>query len=772
MSSMATFEYIRASASPCYAQSDVGRARCRLSQQAFTTLGIRIGWIVKWQILGAGGRQELCTAWPNTSDCLLEDNHVCLDDSVYCQATSNTLAVPLMGSCLFMEAHAPRIGASIHMYPADSSAFKITAAMLGGLPLYTGFEIQGCPMLGRMKNVRVRSAHTGGVPCLVGLGTIIVNIDAIATATATATATRVPAPSPTGKLGDHERGSSSPYCSTTVVQDIIRYIIRPSQYLPAALQMHGLLLLGPPGVGKTFAMRAVQKECASWCNVCIREVSISSVLTSDNPIATLDSLFQQQSQEGLGGGGQGQNQYQDQEQEKNDENNGEGFGSDAASLPCITVYVLDEVDALGRSGCNSDVQLIMKQYIFNWFDGLNDRVQGGSSSSSRKFCTRRNEYIVATTNCADDIDLGFRRGGRLEREIDVTMTQADRELLLRVLLKEILATLSPCAGAEETDRLLVSIAYEIAKTTSYRCGGYVAADIVALATKASQLLIVSANNRSFSGGGDAAVLLAESLLEASKTIKPAALRGAIVQLPNLGYEDVIGHDDVKNSLRRMIAFSDPATRKQANRFGVAAPGGALLYGPPGNSKTRLVTAVASHHSLPVIALSAADIYTPYVGDAEAEIRRAFRLARQCSPCILFLDEIDAIVTDRSNSDINSGAGGGVSVEARVLATLLTELDGIDGAGPSGVFLLGATNRIDCIDSALLRKGRFHHLLHVPNPDKETQQKLLNYFAAKSALITPVYQQELRGLLSDDMSGADIENLVREKEMKLIANIVK
>jgi SpoVK/Ycf46/Vps4 family AAA+-type ATPase len=114
--------------------------------------------------------------------------------------------------------------------------------------------------------------------------------------------------------------------------------------------------------------------------------------------------------------------------------------------------------------------------------------------------------------------------------------------------------------------------------------------------------------------------------------------------------------------------------------------GALLYGPPGNSKTRLVMAAATHHGLPVISLSAADVYSPYVGDAEAEIRKAFRIARQATPCVLFIDELDALVTDRGNSS-NSSSG---SVESRVLATLLTEMDGINGSS-NGVIVLGMNN---------------------------------------------------------------------------------
>lgn len=738
---MLRFEFIHARSSPSYRNSDVGRARCRLSQAAFASLNIRVGWIVEWQI--CDGMRVLCTAWPDTSECLLEDNHACLDDAVYLCAPGDDgpLAASLVGSCVFLKAHAPRIGASVHVHSADGSRLKtkahVFAAALSGLPLLTGFIVQASPRQGRPETLCIASAmQAGGAPCLAGLGTVIVHAKTFGTASCPASpaspAARVASKSDNSKNNDEDHSvdvGGTPSCCTSVVRDIIRILIRPSQCVPAALQVHGLLLLGPPGVGKTFAMRAVQRECASWCRVRICEVSISAVLTADNPIASLEELFSR------GDDGNTDSNHADRSSK-----------IDGAALPHVTVYVLDEVDALGRAGRNSDAQIMMKQYLYGWFDRQSRRNWSGS-----------NEYVVATSNCADDVDVGFRRGGRLEKEIDVSMSPADREALLSSLLQNVVAAVPRDMEGH------YDIALPIASAVSQRCGGYVAADLVALATEASRLLSSAMGSEC-----DCAVVLQACVLQAMKTIKPAALRGATVQLSSLGYEDVIGHDDVKNSLRRMISFADPSVRKQASRFGVAAPGGALLYGPPGNSKTRLVMAVASHHSLPVIALSAADIYTPYVGDAEAEIRKAFRLARQCAPCILFLDEIDAIVTDRSNA---GGSGGGVSVETRVLATLLTEMDGIDGAGPLGVFLLGATNRIDFIDAALLRKGRFHHLLHVPSPDRSTQEQLVDYFAARSELITPGEVVELKRNLAVGMSGADVENLIREEVMRQMHQVI-
>ena len=171
-------------------------------------------------------------------------------------------------------------------------------------------------------------------------------------------------------------------------------------------------------------------------------------------------------------------------------------------------------------------------------------------------------------------------------------------------------------------------------------------------------------------------------------------------------------------------------------------------------------------------------YTPFDPAASSTVpRQAFRVARNASPCVLFLDEMDALVTDRATS----GGGPGVSVEARVLATLLTEMDGIssgsgsggDGGGRGGggagansdsdhVIVMGATNRVDCIDAALLRKGRFHQIIHVPLPGADDRIALLRYFAGKCALSEDRIRalQASPGFLKDRLSGADIENLVK------------
>lgn len=328
--------------------------------------------------------------------------------------------------------------------------------------------------------------------------------------------------------------------------------------------------------------------------------------------------------------------------------------------------------------------------------------------------------LVGTSNRSGDIDPVLRRGGRLEHEIAVLNTQEDRRCLLQSLFgrvfsaEDAIGTGAPFLWESEVSALADKVAMQT--------GGYVAADLAAL-VRAMHALAVEQS----AGSASISVSLMMRLFHiAAKSVPPSCLRGATITLPNLTFDDVIGYEEVKGSLQRVLCFAKPEQQALSIRFGLhSSPGGVLLHGPPGNSKTRLASAAAAHHGLPMISLSAADIYSPYVGDAEAEVRRAFQLARQAAPCVLFIDELDSIVTNRSND--SGGGSTSATVEGRVLATLLTEMDGIQNTNDSefssagkganssgGVIVLGATNRLDFIDAALLRKVRLFLFLSFCN----------------------------------------------------------
>ncbi len=219
--------------------------------------------------------------------------------------------------------------------------------------------------------------------------------------------------------------------------------------------------------------------------------------------------------------------------------------------------------------------------------------------------------------------------------------------------------------------------------------------------------------------------------------------------------------------RMREAAEYPLTRGAAyKRFGLAPPRGILLYGPPGCSKTTLVRALAGAVSASFFSLSGAEVFSPWVGDAESCLRKVFARAREASPSILFLDEIDAMVGSRG-----IGGSGGRGSSVGVLATLLTEMDGLAALGD--VIVVGATNRKEALDPALLRPGRLEVHIHVPLPDSKGRQEILSIHTSKTPLADDV---DLSEFAAEDRtggwSGAALEGLAREAAMEALRENVE
>jgi len=226
----------------------------------------------------------------------------------------------------------------------------------------------------------------------------------------------------------------------------------------------------------------------------------------------------------------------------------------------------------------------------------------------------------------------------------------------------------------------------------------------------------------------------------------------------LSWDDIGGVGEVKQRLRRAVEW--PLHHADAfTRLAVHPPRGVLLHGPPGCSKTSLARAAAGAAQCTFLYLSGAAIYSPYVGEAERAIRDFFALGRACAPSLLFLDELEALVGNRDTS--SAGGGGGDSVQARVLSTMLNEMDGI--APLARVLLIGATNRPDLIDAALLRPGRFDELLEVRPPDAAGRRQVLRIHTRGMALAADVDLGGIAGR-TDGWSGAQLSALCREAGM--------
>jgi transitional endoplasmic reticulum ATPase len=244
---------------------------------------------------------------------------------------------------------------------------------------------------------------------------------------------------------------------------------------------------------------------------------------------------------------------------------------------------------------------------------------------------------------------------------------------------------------------------------------------------------------------------------AVSNIAPSALREVFVEKPNVRWDDVGGLHKVKSQLRE--AVEAPLKHPEVfEEMGIRSPKGVLLFGPPGTGKTLLAKAVATESEANFISVRGPEIFNKYVGESEKAIREIFKKARQTAPCVLFFDEIDAIVGSRSGSDSDSG------VSKRIVNQFLAELDGMQSL--QNVLVIGATNRADIIDSAVLRPGRFDSVVFVPPPDEEARLEILRVHTKEMPLAEDVDLAKVAEI-TQGFSGADIEGLCREAAMAAV-----
>lgn len=248
----------------------------------------------------------------------------------------------------------------------------------------------------------------------------------------------------------------------------------------------------------------------------------------------------------------------------------------------------------------------------------------------------------------------------------------------------------------------------------------------------------------------------DDFLNALKEVEPSAIREVFTEIPDVGWDDVGGLDNVKRILKETIEWP----LKYLELFDymrTTAPKGILLYGPPGSGKTFLAKAVASQSEVNFISIKGPALLSKWVGESEKGIREVFKKAKQASPCIVFFDEIDAIAPIR-------GASADSHVTERVISQFLTEMDGMEEL--KGVIVLAATNRIDIIDPALLRAGRFDLQLELPIPDAKARLEIFNIHTRGKPLDADV---DLKALANstDGLVGADIEAICRRASMVAI-----
>ena len=462
----------------------------------------------------------------------------------------------------------------------------------------------------------------------------------------------------------------------------------------------GVLLCGPPGCGKTLIARAVANETdASFFSINGPEIIHKFYGESE---ARLREIFEE------------------------------------ARRNTPAIIFLDEVDAIAPKREQVLGEVEKRAQLLALMDGLKDRGQ---------------VIVIAATNIPHSLDPALRRPGRFDREITIPIP--DKKARLRVL--EIHSRGMPLA--EDVDLT------KLAEITH----GFVGADLQALCREAAMSCLrqVMPEIDFQKAHIPTETLLSlkvgmEHFLQALKEIEPTAIREVFVEVPDVGWGDVGGLEEVKRQLQEAVEWP-LRYEKLFERARLTPPKGILLTGPPGTGKTLLAKALAREGKVNFISIKGPALLSKYVGESERAIRDIFRKARQASPCILFFDEIDAIAPRRGAGGMDSG------VAERVISQLLTELDGIEEL--KGVLILGATNRADIIDPALLRAGRFDATIEIPFPDREARLKILQVHTRDKPITKEVGLGELVEQ-TEGWSGADIELLCRKATMIAIRNLIE
>jgi transitional endoplasmic reticulum ATPase len=461
----------------------------------------------------------------------------------------------------------------------------------------------------------------------------------------------------------------------------------------------GVLMHGPPGTGKTLLAKAVASE------------SDAHFILINGP--EIMSKY-------VGG---------------SEENLREYFEEAEANSPSI--IFIDELDAIApkREETNGEAERRTVAQLLTLMDGLKSRGQ---------------VVVIGATNRPDSLDAALRRPGRFDREIEIGVPDSEeRQEILEIHTRNM-----PIAEDIDLNRLA---------TTTH---GFVGADLESLCKEAAMRVVrrilpeIKNDDEEIPEEVLKKIIVTkDDFKSALKEIQPSALREVLVQVPDIGWDDIGGLDDAKQELKEAVEWPLKYP-ENFQKLGVKPPKGILLYGIPGTGKTLLAKAVASESEANFISIKGPELLSKWVGESEKGVREVFRKAKQTAPTVIFFDEIDSIASARSGNDGDSG------VTKRVVNQLLTEMDGLEEL--EDVAIIAATNRPDIIDPGLMRPGRFDRHIKVDTPSEEARLAIFEVHTKGMPLASDVDLKKL-AKSTDGYVGADIEAICREAAMLTLRN---